>query len=153
MSDALDKLITLGLGLEKKARETLAELQDLGEEEKKSSAASDASEGAGEGGDGDTPVNGGPDSDGAEGEELSSKKKLENKLVDNGVKLLTDLLSSVSECKDKLDSEITGGSQRIVDKLNIATKDDLELIMEMARVAREKVDVLEKRVKELEKKG
>ncbi len=137
MSDALDKLIVLGLGLEKKAKETLAELQELGEEEKKDHAA--AAEGAGEGE--------------AEGEDLSSKKKLENKLVDNGVKLLTDLLSSASECKDKLDSEVSGGSQRIVDKLGIATKDDLDIIMEMTRVAREKVDALEKRLEELEKKG
>ncbi len=135
MSDVLDKLITLGLGLEKKAKETLSELQELGEEEKKDHAA--AAEGAGEG----------------EGEELTSKKKFENKLVDNGVKLLTDLLSSVSECKDKLDSEVSGGSQRVVDKLGIATKDDLDIIMEMTRVAREKVEALEKRVEELEKKG
>ena len=140
MSDVLDKLIVLGLGLEKKAKETLCELQELGEEEKKEHSA--AAEGAGDGGEGE-----------AEGEELSGKKKLENKLVDNGVKLLTDLLSSVSDCKEKLDSEISGGSMRVVDKLNIATKEDLEIIMEMTRVAREKVDVLEKRVEELEKKG
>ena len=40
----------------------------------------------------------------------------------------------------------------MLDKINAATKDDVEIVKEMARISREKVDKLEKRVAELEAK-
>jgi len=74
-----------------------------------------------------------------EGGELPPKQELENKLVDEG--------------KEKVDKEIEEAVKHLLEKFKVATKDDMEIIEKMAQVAREKVDKLEKRIEELEKKA
>lgn len=120
MSDIIDKAILVGMGLEKKARELVEELQKMGKE------------GVGEAG------------------QLPPKHLIENKIVEDGIKVLREFVNALSMSKDKLDKELTNTSERLLEKLHIATQNDMEVIKEMARIAREKVDSLEKRVQELE---
>ncbi len=47
---------------------------------------------------------------------------------------------------------MTGSSEKVLDKLHAARSEDIDVVKEMARVAREKVDTLEKRVGALEAK-
>lgn len=121
MADLLDKAILIGIGLEKKAKEVLDELQQAG----KSSEA--ASEG-----------------------ELPPKEAAENKVVEEGIRALREFLSLVKSGKERLDKEFATSSEKVLEKLNVATQNDMDVIKEMARIAREKVDKLEKRVAELE---
>ncbi|OGP95528.1 MAG: hypothetical protein A2V53_02095, partial [Deltaproteobacteria bacterium RBG_19FT_COMBO_56_10] len=74
----------------------------------------------------------------------------ENKVVDEGVRALKEFVTVVKSAKEKLEKEVSSGSEKVFEKLNVATQSDIEVVMEMARVAREKVDKLEKRVAELE---
>lgn len=120
MSDLLDKAILIGMGLEKKAKEVLDELENAG----KSKAA------------------------GQEG--LPPRQAAENKVVDEGVRALKEFVTVVKGAKEKLEKEFSTGSEKVFGKLNVATQADLEVVLEMARVAREKIDKIEKRVAELE---
>ncbi len=120
MTDLLDKAILIGLGLEKKAKEALEELEK--------SAASGAPGEAG----------------------LSAKQRLENRVAEDGAAALKEFLSVVKAVKGKMEEELAASSGRIFEKVRAVKEDDVEVIREMARVAREKVDRLEKRVEELE---
>lgn len=122
MADLLDKAILIGMGLEKKAREALEELERAGKSDK-----------------------------GASGEAgLPPRESVENRMVDEGVRALKDFLSFVNVAREKLEKEVSSSTVKVAGKLNVATIDELEVVKEMARVAREKVDRLEKRVAELE---
>ncbi|MEK7688742.1 MAG: hypothetical protein AAB313_00640 [Deltaproteobacteria bacterium] len=123
MTDILDKAILIGIGLEKRAKDILNELASEGKESKT----------------------------GAEGE-LPPKQELENKLVEEGTKVVRELIASVKAGKEKVDKEIEEAVQHLLEKFKVATKDDMEIIEKMAQVAREKVDALEKRIERLEKK-
>ena len=123
MTDILDKAILIGIGLEKRAKDILNELASEGKEAK-----------TGEGG------------------ELPPKQELENKLVEEGTKVVRELIASVKAGKEKVDKEIEEAVQHLLEKFKVATKDDKEIIEKMAQVAREKVDALEKRIEQLEKK-
>ncbi|MBZ0220508.1 MAG: accessory factor UbiK family protein [Candidatus Methylomirabilis sp.] len=122
MADLLDKAILIGMGLERKAREVLEELEKSGKGSK---------EATGEAG-------------------LPPREAVENRVVDEGVRALKEFLSVVSSAKEKLEKEVTSSSGKVFEKLNVATQDELEVVKEMARLAREKVDKLEKRVSDLE---
>ena len=124
MTDILDKAILIGLGLEKRVKDALNKLVSEGKEAK-----------TGEGG------------------ELPPKQELENKLVDEGVKAVRELVATVKAGKEKVDKEIEEAVKHLLEKFKVATKDDMEIIEKMAQVAREKVDKLEKRIEELEKKA
>lgn len=123
MTDILDKAILIGIGLEKRAKDILNELASEGKEAK-----------TGEGG------------------ELPPKQELENKLVEEGTKVVRELIASVKAGKEKVDKEIEEAVQHLLEKFKVATRDDIEIIEKMAQVAREKVDALEKRIERLEKK-
>jgi BMFP domain-containing protein YqiC len=125
MSDLIDKAILIGLGLEKKAKEALEELEQAG---KAGVAAAPAA-----------------------GEPLSPKQVVENKVVEEGIKTLKDFLGLVKSAKEKLDKEVSTGSGKVLGKLNVATQEDIEVVKEMIRVSREKIDNLDKRLTELEK--
>jgi BMFP domain-containing protein YqiC len=122
MSDLFDKAILIGMGLEKKAKEVLGELENAGKTSK--------------------------EAPGSEG--LPPRQAAENKVVDEGVRALKEFVALVKSAKEKLEKDVSTGSEKVFEKLNVATQNDIELIKEMARVAREKVDKLEKRVAELE---
>ncbi|MFQ5735718.1 MAG: accessory factor UbiK family protein [Thermodesulfobacteriota bacterium] len=129
MSDLIDKAILIGMGLEKKAKEVVDELQQEGKERAAATGA-----------------------DQAEGGELPPKQAVENKVVEDGVRVLKELLSLVKTGRAKLEQEVSSGSEKLLDRINAATRDDVDVVKEMARIAREKVDKLEKRVAELEAK-
>ncbi len=120
MSDMLDRMLLVAMGLEKKVKETIGDLQKTGEEGK------------------------------GEGEGLSAKEVVENKIVDEGVGVVKELLSVVDNARKRIEEELASKSGRIREKIHAADSEDIEVIKEMARVAREKVDALEKRVGELE---
>lgn len=125
MADIVDRAILVGIGVEKKLKELLCELEGLGK---------------GEGTD--------------ENEQgLPPRKKAENRIVDEGAKLIKEFISVLTETKDKLEHGVADSSEKVFEKLNVATRSDVDVVLEMARVAREKVDELEKRVEALEKKG
>lgn len=124
MADLLDKAILIGMGLEKKAKEVLAELEQAGKAEK-------------------------PQAEGAEAG-LPPKQMAENKVVEEGIKALKEFLSLVKTGKDRLEKEFSTSSEKVLEKLNVPTQNDIDVVKEMARVAREKVDKLEKRVADLE---
>ena len=123
-NNILDKAILIGIGLEKRLKDALNELASEGKEAK-----------TGEGG------------------ELPPKQELENKLVDEGVKVVRELIGTVKAGKEKVDKEIQEVVERLLEKCRVATKDDIEIIEKMAQVAREKVDALEKRMEELERRS
>ncbi len=125
MADMLDKFITLGIGLEKKATEALGELEKLGKEAVE-------------------------EEEGKEGEGLGSKEQFENKIVDHGVKAISEFIALLKDCREGAEGQVRGSSEKVMDKLHMANKDEVEVIKEMARIAREKVDALEKRVAILE---
>lgn len=130
MADLIDKAILIGIGLEKKAKEALEELQKAG----KSAKEAEAGAGAGEK---------------AEGE-LTPKQLIENKVVEDGVSVLKEFLGVVKSAKERLEKDVSSSSGKVLGKLNVPTSDELDIVKEMARVAREKVDRLEKKVEELE---
>lgn len=122
MADLLDKAILIGMGLERKAREVLDELEKSGKANKEAS------------GDAGLPL----------------KEKVENRMVDEGIRALKEFLSVVNTAKDKIEKEVASSSGKVFEKLNVATTEEIEVIKEMARIAREKADKLEKRVSDLE---
>ena len=125
MADMIDRTILAVMGLEKKARELLDELVETG---KKETGEAEKEEG------------------------LPPGERAQNKLVDDAVGAVKELLGLLGECRDKLEKGVTDAAESVVERLNVATRDDLETVKEMARVAREKVDKLEKKLKDLEKK-
>ena len=125
MSDIIDKAILFGMGLEKRLKGVVDEVVEEGKE--------DASKSGEEG-------------------KLPPRKDFENRLVDEGVKVIRELVESVKGGKEKVDGEIREVAERFAERCNVATREDIEIIQKMAQVAREKVDTLEKRVAELEKK-
>jgi len=127
MSDMLDSILLAGMGLETKVKEAFEELRKSGEK--------------GRAGDGEK--------DGEDGG-LSPKQVVENKIVDEGIGVVKEILSVVDGAKTRIEEEISANSGRIRTKLHAADSEEIEVIKEMARVAREKVDTLEKRVNELE---
>lgn len=124
MTDILDKAILIGLGLEKRAKDIFNELASEGKGAKPPEAAG-----------------------------LPPKQDLENKLVEEGVKIVRELIGTVKAGKEKVDKEIQEVVERLLEKCKVATKDDIEIIEKMAQVAREKVDALEKRIEEMERRG
>ncbi len=136
MTDIIDKAIEVGLGLEKKAKEVLDELQKSGEAAKKDKAA-------------ESPE--GPGGTGAP-EDLTPRQVVENRVVEEGVKALKEFLCIINTVKEKLGREFVAGSGKLAEGLHVATEDDIDVVKEMARVAREKVDALEKRMEALEKR-
>jgi BMFP domain-containing protein YqiC len=126
MADLIDKAILIGIGLEKKAKEVLEDLQKAGKTEK-------AAEG-----------------EAAAHEDLTPKQLIENKVVEDGVKALKEFLGVVKSAKEKLDREFSTSSEKVLERLNVPSVNELEIVKEMARIAREKVDRLEKKVEELE---
>ncbi|MBI5970658.1 MAG: hypothetical protein HY884_05840 [Deltaproteobacteria bacterium] len=125
MADLLDKAVLIGLGLEKKAKEMFEELEKTGQAGK---AAAGAEAPAG----------------------LSAKQQAENKLVEEGIRILKEMLSTIKGGKEKLDRELIASAEKILTRLHVPTESELDVIKEMARVSREKVDKLEKIVQELE---
>lgn len=124
MTDILDKAILIGIGLEKRIKDALNELASEGKEAKSPEEAG-----------------------------LPPKEAIENKLVEEGVKAIRELIAAAKAGKEKVDKEIQEVVERLLEKCRVATKDDIEIIEKMAQVAREKVDKLEKRVEVLEKKS
>ncbi len=133
MADLIDKAIEVGLEIEKLAKEKLDGLKSSREAASGKKSES-APEGEGEG----------------KGEELTPRQVVENRVVDEGAKVLKEVFSAVNSLKERLGKELTAGSEKVADKLHVATDDELDVVKEMARVAREKVDALEKRVVKLE---
>ena len=125
MSDIVDRAILFGMGLEKRLKGVVDEVVEEGKE--------DASKSSEEG-------------------KLPPRKEFENRLVDEGVKVIRELVDSVKGGKEKVDGEIQEVAERFAERCKVAKQEDIEIIQKMAQVAREKVDTLEKRVAELEKK-
>lgn len=84
--------------------------------------------------------------------DLPAKEELENKLVEGGAKAAGVAIGQLKKDKEKLAEKVSEVIEGLLGKLNIVTRDDIEIIEKMASNAREKVDALEKRIKELEKK-
>ncbi len=130
MVDFIDRAILIGLGLEKKLKELVTELEKKGRESKEKA---------------DTSRQG--------GEELSPAQQLENVIVEDVTKTLKDLLMVLKEGKEKLTGVISSSTEELAERLNLATREELEVVKEMAQLAREKVDELEKKLETLEKKA
>lgn len=127
MADILDKAVRIGLGLEKKAKEALQELEAAGK------AATDERTAAG-------------------GQGLTGKQIVENKVVEDAVKVLKDLLEAITTGKERFEKEAQATSERVMEKLNVPTRTEVDVIKEMARISREKTDLLERRIEELERR-
>ncbi len=128
----LDKAIALGMGLEKKLKELVDELEKKTDEALKTRVAGTAE---------------------ATGEKpLTTRQALENRVVEEGILAVKELLTLMKSARDKVEGEVVESKDKMLERLNIASKDDLEVIKEIARVAREKTDELEKRVKDMEQR-
>ena len=92
MADIVDRAILVGIGVEKKLKELLGELEGLGKDEST-----------------------------AEGEEgLPPRKAAENRIVDEGAKLIKEFISVLTDTKDKLEHEVVDSSGNVLEKLNVA---------------------------------
>ncbi len=131
MSDIFEKAMLLATGLERKAKEALDELVEAGRDK-------EGEEGTKKG------------DNGSDGEELPSDKAMQNRIVEDGVKASKELIALLKEGSEKFEKGVLETAEVFVEKLNVATKSDLDTVMEMARKAREKVDELEKRVAKIE---
>lgn len=125
MTELFDKAVLICMGLEKKAKDLLDELEKNGKTSQETQG-------------------------GAEGQGLTGKQMVENKVVEDGVNALKEFLGFVKGGKEKLEKEFATSSEKVLERLNVATQTDIEITREMARVAREKVEKLEKRIEELE---
>lgn len=132
MADFIDKALDIGVGLEKKIGELVVELEQRGQEER---GKTEEKQGEGEK---------------AEGGELKPKERLENRIVQEGVRAVKELLNVLKDGKGRVESEACDAAETIAGKLQLATKEELETVKEMARVAREKVDEMEKRLAKIE---
>ncbi len=133
MADLIDKTILIGMGLEKKVKEVIDELQEAGKESSEAEGEGKKAGGEGEG-------------------ELPPKQAVENRVVEDGVKVLKEFLSLLKAGRERVEKEVSSSSEKLLEKINAATKEDVDIVKEMARVAREKVDSLEKRMAELEER-
>ncbi|MBI5893226.1 MAG: accessory factor UbiK family protein [Deltaproteobacteria bacterium] len=123
MADILDKAILIGMGLEKKVKKIADKLV----EEAVKTEEGDESK-------------------------LPPRKELENKVVEEGVKILREVVAAAKSGKDMIDEHIKNAVQEMLEKFKVATREDIDVIEKMAQNAREKVDRLEKRIEELETK-
>ena len=104
MADMLDKFITLGIGLEKKATEALGELEKLGTEAIDEEEAKEKKEEGGKG--------------------LAQRRSLRTG------SLITALRPSVSssllltDCREKAEGDVRGSGEKVMDKLHVASKED-----------------------------
>ena len=126
MADVIEKAILIGAGIEKKLKDILNEFEESGRKEKGGAGRS---------------------------EELPPSQSFQNRLVEEASKAVKDILSVLKESRTKVEGEVSSITESVADKLGLATKDDLEIVKEMARVAREKVDALEKKLEAMEHKG
>ena len=129
MVDFIDRAILIGLGLEEKLKELVGELERKGKRSRKKEEEAGTEE------------------------ELSAKERLENVIVEDLTKTIRDMLSILKEGKERLSGVISSSTEEIAERLNLATREELDIVKELAQVAREKVDELEKRLEALEKKG
>lgn len=136
MADIMDKMIHVWMGLEKKAREAFEELESEGrvDEHVKDAKTKPA----------DTEE---------VSEDLTSRKKFENKVVETGLNVGKEVVTTIKGGKDRIEEELVDVFEVVSDKLGLVNKDDLDTAIEMARIAREKVTELEKRIEALEKKS
>ncbi|MBI5562709.1 MAG: accessory factor UbiK family protein [Deltaproteobacteria bacterium] len=132
MADLLDKAVMIGLGLEKKAKEALEQLEAAGKAASEAKAAGAAP--------------------GASAPGLSAKQLIENKVVEDAVGAFKELLAAIATSRERFEKEAQAISERVMERLNVPTRTELDVVKEMVRVAREKTDLLEKRVEELERR-
>ena len=133
MSDVIEKAILIGTGVEKKLKDILKEFEESGKKERGGAGV--------------------PTPSGVGRAELPPSQSFQNRLVEEASKAVKDILSVLKDSRAKVEGEVSSAAESIADKLGLATKDDLEVVKEMARVAREKVDALEKRLEAMEHKG
>ena len=115
----VDRMLLVAMGLEKKVRDVIDDLQRAGQE-------------------------------GRTEEGLSAKEAVENRFVEEGVGVVKELLGTLENARARIEEELASRSGKIRERIRAADSEELEVIREMARLAREKVDALEKRVEELE---
>lgn len=83
--------------------------------------------------------------------DLPTREETENKLVERGTRFASVAISQLRKDKEKVEGKVVEAVQGLLERFNVVTRDDMDVIEKMASKAREKVDLLEKRVKELEK--
>ena len=120
MTDILDKAILIGMAVEKRLKEFASELIKEAKEE------------------------------GVAESKLPPRKEVENRVVEEGVKILRELVSAARSGKEVIDKHIHDAVEEMLERFKVATREDLDVIEKMARVAREKVDKLEERILDLE---
>lgn len=125
MADVIEKAILIGAGVEKKLKDILKEFEESGKKERGAAGQAD----------------------------LPPSQSFQNKLVEDASRAVKELLSVLKDGRTKVEGEVCSAAESIADKLGLATKDDLEIVKEMARVAREKADSLEARLDAMEHKG
>ncbi|MFQ5901541.1 MAG: accessory factor UbiK family protein [Thermodesulfobacteriota bacterium] len=84
---------------------------------------------------------------------LPPKEEIENKLVEGGVAAAKKVLNHLKKDKEDLEKRVEGILQGLCEKFQLVSREDIEVIERMASKAREQVDMLKRRVEELEKKG
>lgn len=85
------------------------------------------------------------------GSKLPPAKEVENRVVEEGVKILREIVAAARSGKEMIDEHIKNAVEEILERFKVATREDIDVVEKMAQVAREKVDRLEKRIEELEK--
>lgn len=82
--------------------------------------------------------------------ELGPLKEAENRFVDETVKVISETLKQAKVAKEKAESLTVEIVEGLAGRMNLATKDELDVVEKLALIARESVDALERRVRALE---
>ena len=84
-------------------------------------------------------------------EGLKTGQDLENKAVEDIVKIVGRALKKVGVAKKEVDAILDGLAEELTGRLKLVTLDELDVVEKMALKSREKVDKMERRIKKLEK--
>ena len=85
-------------------------------------------------------------------EGLNIGQEVENRLVEEIVKVVGAALRRVGMAKKEVDAVVASLAEDLADRLKIVTVDDLDVVEKLVLGAREDIKKLEKRVRELEKR-
>lgn len=84
-------------------------------------------------------------------EGLKTGQKIENKAVEDIVKIVGSALKKVGIAKKEVDAIIDILAEELTGRLKLVTLDELDVVEKLILKSREKVDKMERRLKKLEK--
>ena len=126
MTDIIDKAMLIGAGVEKGIKDLLGELEKKGQVERgaKGDKAQGDARGEDESGDESVVEPGTLD--------LRPRQRLENRIVEDGIKAIKELMSVLQLGREKVEGEACEAAETLAARFKLASSDELETVKEMA---------------------